>query len=236
MSINKNENNISSAFHRTEILLSSEQMSKITQANIIIFGIGGVGSFVAEAIARCGIKNITLVDGDVVDITNINRQLIALTSTVGKLKTEVMKERILDINPEANVKTIAKFYTNDNRNDFNLSQYNYIIDAIDMVTSKLILIEEANSHKVPIISAMGAGNKLDPTCLKVSDIYDTSVCPLARVMRRELKKRGITSLKVVYSTENPARLQNSNSCEIGSVSFVPSVAGLIIAGEVIKNL
>ncbi len=244
-------------FSRTEILLGKVAIEKLKKSTIAIFGIGGVGSFTVEALARCGVYNFVLVDDDVVCKTNINRQLIATKKTIGKSKVLVMKQRILDINEKANVITHQCFYTKENANDFDYKSYSYIVDAIDTISSKLILIEKAKQHCVPIISCMGAGNKLDPTCFLVSDIYKTSVCPLAKVMRRELKKMGIDKLKVVYSKEQPIKPieQEGTSCKNncicpkdavrkctvkrqipGSVSFVPSVAGLIIAGEVVKDL
>lgn len=220
-------------FERTELLIGKENLEKLKKANIIIFGVGGVGSYVAEAAARCGIGRITLVDKDVVDITNINRQIIALTSTIGRPKTSVMAERIRDINPECQVTEFQCFYTKDKEID--ISGYDYVIDAIDTVSSKIALIEEADSLNIPIISCMGTGNKLYPEKFEIADIYKTSVCPLAKVMRHELKKRGIKKLKVLYSKEEPKR-----SCENGripaSISFVPSVAGLIIAGEMVKDI
>ena len=229
-------------FSRTSLLLGEEAMGKLKKAKIIIFGIGGVGSYTAEAVARSGIGNITLVDNDEVSLTNINRQIIALHSTVGKKKTEVMKERIADINPNAAVYSMAEFYSAETAEKFDLSKYDYIVDAIDTVSSKLLLIEKAKEAGVPVISCMGAGNKLDPTRFEVTDIFKTSVCPLAKVMRRELKARGIKKLKVVYSQEEPITPKGdtnevSSKRQIpGSIAFVPSVAGLIIAGEVIKDI
>jgi len=225
-------------FTRSELIIGKEAQDKLAKSNVIVFGIGGVGSYVAEALARAGIGAISLVDNDVVCQSNINRQLIALTSTIGKPKTEVMKKRILDINPHCNVKSYQVFYTKGK--EIEISDYDYVIDAIDTVTSKLVLIEEATNHCVPIISCMGTGNKLNPTLFEVTDIYKTSVCPLARVMRNELKKRGIKKLKVLYSKEEPLKPFKTD-CDTrkqipGSVSFVPSVAGLIIAGEVIKDI
>lgn len=227
-------------FLRTEILLGKESMQELHNSNVIVFGIGGVGSYVCEGLARGGIGKITLVDNDVVSKTNINRQLIALNSTLSLPKVEVMKNRILDINPVCEVTTHQLFYTKSE--DIDISGYDYIVDAIDTVTSKLILIENASRFCVPIISSMGTGNKLDPTRFEIADIYKTSVCPLAKVMRKELKDRGIKKLKVLYSKEEPIKplpLQNENPKKRqtpGSMSFVPSVAGLIIAGEVIKDL
>lgn len=238
---------------RTEILIGKENIEKLKNSSVIIFGVGGVGSFCVEAIARCGVSNIHIVDDDTISITNINRQIIATHSTIGKDKTEVVKQRILDINPNANV-TISKiFYTKDTVNTIDLSKYDYVIDAIDTISSKILLVEEATKLNVPIISSMGTGNKLDPTKFVVSDIYKTSMCPLAKVMRYELRKRGIKKLKVVYSTEKPIKPapinidENAKSTSPfrdtnkrretpGSISFVPSVAGLIIASQVINDI
>lgn len=226
-------------FSRTELLLGQDGMKKLTSASIAIFGIGGVGSYIAEALARCGVGNITLIDNDEVAVTNLNRQIIALHSTIGKKKVDIAKNRILDINPNANVVALNCFYTG---NEIDLSKFDYIADAIDTVSSKLNLIENAYKQNVPVISSMGTGNKLDPTKLTVTDIYKTEMCPLAKVMRYELKKRNVKKLKVVYSTEKPCK-HKSESKEItqkrktiGSVSFVPSVAGLIIAGEIVKDI
>ena len=240
-------------FSRTRLLLGDDAMQILKSSSVAVFGVGGVGSYVAEALARSGVGTITLFDKDTVSVTNINRQLIALHSTVGREKTDVMKERILDINPVARVIVHPVFYGADNADEFDLSRYSYIVDAIDTVSSKLLLIERAQAAGVPIMSSMGAGNKLDPTAFEVADIYKTSVCPLAKVMRRELRARGVESLKVVYSREMP--VPHSREAEIdclseedgdqnvpvkrqvpGSVAFVPSVAGLILAGEVIKDL
>lgn len=226
-------------FSRSKILIGDPATNKLKDSKVIVFGVGGVGSFVCEALARSGIGTIALVDNDNVSESNINRQLIALSSTVGKSKVDVMAERIKDINPDCTVIPFNCFYTN--KKEIDVSMYDYIVDAIDTVTSKLTLIEEAKGHSVPIISSMGTGNKLDPTRFEVTDIFDTSVCPLARVMRRELKERGINSLKVLYSKEEPLKPQNAEIPEgkrqiPGSMSFVPPVAGMIIAGEVIKDL
>lgn len=245
-------------FSRTELLLGKEAMDILKGASVAVFGIGGVGSFAAEALARCGIEHITLVDDDDVCLSNLNRQLVALHSTIGRKKAEVMSERILDINPSCEVTAKVCFYTADNADTFDLSAYDYIIDAIDTVSSKLVLIERAKASDTPIISSMGAGNKLDPTRFEIADIKKTSVCPLAKVMRRELKTRGITSLKVVYSKEMPIKPTSpkqenkvfdasSDFSNLepnlhakrqtpGSISFVPSAAGLIIASEVVKDL
>ncbi len=220
-------------FSRTERLIGKENLEKLKNKNIIIFGLGGVGSYVAEALARCGIGKMTVVDKDTVDITNINRQLYALHSTIGKNKADVAKERILDINPNCKVTPIVKMYLPENADEFNLSQYDYIIDAIDNVTAKIDLAVKSQELNVPIIASMGMGNKLDPTAFKITDIYKTDTCPLCRVMRHELKTRGIKKLKVLYSTEIP---KNDGERTPASISFVPSTAGLIIAGEVVKDL
>lgn len=225
-------------FKRSELIIGTDAQEALRQSKVIVFGIGGVGSYVAEALARAGIGSISLVDSDVVCESNINRQIIALESTIGKPKTEVMQSRIKDINSECDVKAYQVFYTKEKEID--ISCYDYVIDAIDTVTSKLILIEEATKHNIPIISCMGTGNKLNPTMFEITDIYKTSVCPLARVMRTELKKRGIKKLKVLYSKEEPIKpttIDNDTRRQTpGSISFVPSVAGLIIAGEVVKDI
>lgn len=238
-------------FSRTELLFGEAAMDRLAQCHVAVFGIGGVGGYTAEALARSGIGEIDLIDSDTVSLTNLNRQIIALRSTIGKYKVDVMKERILDINPDIKVHVHKCFYLPETKDEFDFSQYDYVVDAVDTVTAKLQLVEEANAAGVPVISSMGAGNKLDPTAFQVADIYKTSVCPLAKVMRRELKKRGIKKLKVVYSQELPVmpsqEALNSYSEEQsetapkkrsvpGSVAFVPSVAGLIIAGEVLKDL
>lgn len=228
-------------FKRTESLIGKEALLKLKNAHVAIFGIGGVGSYTAEALARSGVGKITLIDKDIVEETNINRQLVALRSTVGMYKTEVMKERILDINPECTVNALNLFYLPENAPLFDFSSYSYIVDAIDTVKAKISLVEEAKKQNIPIISSMGAGNKLDPTLFSVSDIYKTSVDPLSRVMRNELKKRGIKKLKVVFSTEEPYKPQikeekSKTSIAPSSIAFVPSVCGLIIASEVIKDL
>ena len=219
-------------FSRTKNLIGAEAVEGLSNLSVAIFGIGGVGGFVTEALARSGIGHFLLVDSDTVDITNINRQIVALDSTVGKSKVQVMKSRILDINPDADVEIRECFYLPENADEFDFSKYDYIVDAVDTVTAKINIISKAKECGVPVISAMGAGNKLDPTAFKVADISKTKVCPLAKVMRYELKKRGIKDVKVVYSEENPVlKLQIP-----ASISFVPSVAGLIMAGEVIKDL
>lgn len=238
---------------RTEILIGEDNIKKLKNSSVIIFGVGGVGSFCVEAIARCGIGNIHIVDDDTISITNINRQLIATHSTIGKDKIEVVKQRILDINPDANVSASKVFYTKDTLSSIDLSKYDYIVDAIDTISSKILLIEEATRQNIPIISSMGTGNKLDPTKFVVTDIYKTFMCPLAKVMRYELKKRGIKKLKVVYSTEKPIKpapikldLNSKSSSKFrdtnkrretpGSISFVPSVAGLIMASQVVNDI
>lgn len=230
-------------FTRTELLLGKEAMQKLYRAKVAVFGIGGVGSFAVEALARSGIGHLTLIDGDVVNETNINRQLIATTETIGKYKTEVMKQRIQQININTVVEEHRCFYCEDNINLINFFAFDYIVDAIDMVSSKLLLIEQSKKANTEVISCMGAGNKLDATKFEVADIHKTSVCPLAKVMRKELKNRGIENVKVVYSKEPAKTAQKSNESVpkgkhqiVGSVSFVPSVAGLILAGEVIKDI
>ena len=227
-------------FSRAELLLGEEALHKLRSARVALFGIGGVGSFAAEALARGGVGHITLVDGETVSITNINRQLIALHSTVGKEKTAVMAERIADISPETEVETYPVVYGAENRDLLDFSTYDYVIDAIDTVTSKLILIEEAKKAGVPVISCMGKGNKFHPERFEVTDISKTSVCPLAKIMRKELKVRGIKNVKVVYSKEEPqkpAESPETGKRQIpGSLSFVPPVAGLLLAGEVIRHI
>lgn len=220
-------------FSRTERLIGKDALLKLKNSNIIVFGLGGVGSYTVEALVRSSVGKITVVDKDTVDITNINRQLYALHSTVGKAKAEIAKERILDINPECKVTAIRKMYLPENADEFNLQSFDYIIDAVDCVTAKISLAEKAEEMEIPIISSMGTGNKLDPTQFKISDIYKTSVCPLCRVMRTQLKKRGVKRLKVLYSEEIPI---TDGERTPASISFVPSVAGLIIAGEVIKDI
>lgn len=226
-------------FSRTELLLGAEGISRLKNSSVAVFGVGGVGSYTAEALARSGIGNITLIDNDTVNVTNINRQIIALQSTVGMLKTEAAKARILDINPNCNVTLHSCFYTG---NEFPLDEFNYIADAIDSVTSKLNLIENAIKLNIPIISSMGTGNKLDPTKLVVTDISKTEMCPLAKIVRTELRKRGINHHTVVYSTEKPVAHKAISDEEsgkrktIGSVSYVPSVAGLIMAGRIINDI
>ena len=219
-------------FSRTEALLGEQAMEKLKKARVAVFGIGGVGGYVVEALVRSGVGALDIVDSDKVCLSNLNRQIIATENSIGKYKVDVMKERILDINPEAVVNVHKCFYLPETKEEFDFSQYSYVVDAVDTVTAKIQLVMEAEEAGVPIISSMGAGNKLDPTAFQVADIYKTSVCPLAKVMRRELKKRGIKKLKVVYSKEQPV-VKNAVPA---SVAFVPSVVGLIIAGEVIKDL
>lgn len=244
-------------FSRTELLLGHDNMEKLKNARVAVFGIGGVGGFTVEALARSGVGTLDLIDDDRVCLTNINRQIIATRKTIGQYKVDAAKERILDINPDAVVNTYKTFFMPDTADDFDFSVYDYVVDAIDTVTGKIMLVEAAQKAGTPIISSMGAGNKLDPTAFEVADIYKTSVCPLAKVMRRELKKRGIRKLKVVYSKEKALTPidDTANSCRShcicppgsartctqrrqipGSTAFVPSVVGLIIAGEVIKDL
>ena len=243
-------------FSRSQLLLGKEAMEKLSNSTVAVFGIGGVGTFVVEALARCGVGNFALFDDDKVCLTNINRQLIATRKTIGRKKVEVMAERIKEINPKAIVTEHQVFYMPDIADEYDLTGYDYIVDAIDTVTAKLELISRAKSNNIPIISSMGAGNKLNPTELEVTDIYKTSMDPLAKVMRHELKKRGIKNLKVVYSKEKPiSPIDDEDSCKDscvcppgttrkctqrraipGSVSFVPSVAGLIIASEVVKDI
>lgn len=244
-------------FSRTQLLVGKEAMDRLANARVAIFGIGGVGGYVVEALARSGVGTLDLIDDDKICLTNLNRQIIATRSTIGKYKVDVAKARVLDINPKAVVNTYQTFYVPETAEQFDFSQYDYVVDAIDTVTGKINLVMQAEQTHTPIISSMGAGNKMDPTAFRVADIYKTSVCPLAKVMRRELKKRGIKKLKVVYSEEKPLTPieDESISCKShcvcppgtvrkctqrrqvpGSNAFVPSVVGLIIAGEVIKDM
>lgn len=244
-------------FSRTELLFGNESMKRIEEARVAVFGIGGVGGYTVEALARSGVGKIDIIDDDKVCLTNINRQIIATRKTVGKYKVDVMEERILEINPKAEVHKHQCFFLPENVDEFNFDEYDYIVDAVDTVTAKLELVMQAKAHNIPIISAMGAGNKLDPTRFEVTDIYKTSICPLAKVMRRELRKRQVDKLKVVYSKEEPIKpledmsISCKNNCICppgaerkctqrraipGSNAFVPSVVGLIIAGEVIKDI
>lgn len=244
-------------FSRTQLLIGPDNMERLAHARVAVFGIGGVGGYVVEALARSGVGSFVLIDDDKVCLTNINRQIIATRKTIGQYKVDVMKERILDINPGAEVEVRKCFYLPETAHEFDFSRYSYVVDAVDTVTAKIEIILQAQKLNVPVISCMGAGNKLDPTQFHVADIYKTQMCPLAKVMRRELKKRGVKKLKVVYSTEKSIRPREdmSISCRTncvcppgaahkcterrdipGSISFVPSVAGLILAGEVIKDL
>ena len=232
------------AFSRMELILGSEGVDKLSKAKIAVFGLGGVGSYVVEALARCGVASLTLVDNDSFSLTNINRQLYALRSTIGKSKVMVAKERIRDIDENILVNTYETFYNEDTADMFDFRAFDYVVDAIDTVTSKLLLIERAKACHVPVISCMGTGNKLDPSKFEITDISKTSVCPLAKVMRAELRKRGIRKVKVLYSREKPMKPLADNGERKGttdrpvpgSISFVPSVAGLMIAGEVIRDL
>ena len=231
---------MNSKFIRTELLLGKEGIEKLRRSTVAVFGIGGVGSFTCEALVRSGLGKIILIDYDIIDISNINRQIHATSKTVGLAKVEVMKDRLLDINPELKVVTYKEKYNEETKEKLISTDYDYVVDAIDMVTSKIDLIATCKEKNIPIISSMGAGNKLNPTLLQVGDIYSTHTCPLAKVMRRELKKKNIKELKVVWSRENPMKV-NLERDEIrkavpGSVAFVPSVAGLILASEVIKDL
>ena len=236
---------MSERFSRTEILLGKSAVEHLSECRVAVFGIGGVGGYVCEALARSGVGTFDLIDNDTVCESNINRQIIATDKTVGMYKTDVMKERILEINPDAEVNTYKCFFLPENASDFPFEKYDYVVDAIDTVTAKIELVMQCSKLGIPIMSSMGAGNKLDPTMFRVSDIYKTNMDPLAKVMRRELKKRGIKKLKVVYSEEKPLQPieapaesdQTTKRRSIpGSTAFVPSVAGLIIAGEVIKDL
>lgn len=246
---------ISEQFSRTELLIGAEGMKILSRSRVAVFGIGGVGGYVVEALARSGVGAFVLVDSDKVCLSNLNRQIIATQKTIGRYKVDVMKERILEINPEAYVEVRNCFYLPENADEFDFTEYSYVVDAVDTVTAKIEIIMRAQSVNIPVISCMGAGNKMDPTRFEVADIYQTSMCPLAKVMRHELKKRGVKKLKVVYSTEPPANLSvtsgtedqdNNKACTQGvkpegkkipgSVAFVPSAAGLILAGEVVKDL
>lgn len=236
-------------FSRTALIFGSGAMEKLKNARVAVFGVGGVGGYVVEALARSGVGTLDLIDNDTVSETNINRQIIAVTSTVGQYKVDVAKARVLDINPSAKVNTYKTFFTPEASDSFDFAAYDYVVDAIDTVTGKLELAAKAQESGTPIISSMGTGNKLDPTAFEVADITETSVCPLARVMRKELKRRGVEHLKVVYSKEFPISVLSPEEAGVeaeplpegrrsipGSTSFVPSVAGLIIAGEVIKDI
>ena len=243
-------------FSRTELLIGKDGIEKLNKAKVAIFGIGGVGSYVVEGLVRAGVENFILVDDDKVCLTNLNRQIIATRKTIGKYKVEVAKERILEINPNAKVETYQEFFMPESKEIID-ETVDYIVDCVDTVTAKIELVIRADKQNIPIISSMGTGNKLDPTCFEVADIYKTSICPLAKVMRKELRARGVKELKVVYSKEEPIKIDETMECSCkngcicppgtkrkctirnqvpGSISFVPSVAGLIIAGEVIKDI
>lgn len=221
-------------FSRTETLIGKDALKKLANSRVAVFGIGGVGGYVVEALARAGVGALDLIDNDEVNVTNINRQIIALHSTIGKLKVDVAKERVLDINPEANVTTYKTFFTPETSNEFDFSQYDYVVDAIDSVTGKIELVLKAQKVNTPIVSCLGTGNKIHPEMFEITDIYKTSVCPLAKVMRTELKKRGVKKLKVLYSKETPIKQEGQRIP--ASISFTPPVAGLIIAGEVVRDL
>ena len=233
-------------FSRSELLLGTANMEKLKNLKVAIFGIGGVGSFVCEALVRCGVSNFVLIDNDSISLSNVNRQIHATLETVGMSKVEVMKKRMLEIHKEANIEIYQEFYLPSSKSNIINSSIDYIVDAVDTITAKIDIIVKAKELGIPIISAMGAGNKLDPTKFEIADIYDTSVCPLAKVMRRELKKRNIKDLKVVYSKEKPIKNIDLSMCEEeipskkrtipGSVSFVPSVMGLIIASEIVRDI
>lgn len=233
-------------YSRTALLLGTEGMEKLKKAKVAVFGLGGVGGYVVEALARCGIGALELIDHDTISVTNLNRQILASRSTIGRSKAETAKARVLDIDPDIQVTARQTFFGPDTAHEFDFSQYSYVVDAIDTVTGKLALVAAAQAAGVPIISCMGTGNKLDPTKFQITDIAKTSVCPLARIMRKECAKRGIRHLKVLFSTEDPIspapdatiaeELPEGRRSLPGSVSFVPSVAGLMIAGEVIKDL
>ena len=246
---------MSDQFERTELLLGREAIDKLAHSRVAIFGVGGVGGYVCEALVRSGVAAFDLIDKDTVALSNLNRQIIATRKTIGKYKAEVMRDRILEINPDADVRIHNCFFLPENADEFPFEEYDYIVDAVDTVTAKIALVMKATEKNIPIISSMGAGNKLDGSMFRVADIYKTKVCPLAKVMRRELKKRGVKKLKVVYSEELPVRpirnaeadskAEDSNPLDEkkirrkdtpGSVAFVPSVAGMIIAGEVVKDL
>lgn len=228
-------------FSRFELLVGNEAIQKLQDSHVLVFGVGGVGGYVVEALVRSGIGHITIVDNDTVSLTNLNRQIIATRETIGRKKVEVMKERILSINPDCDVKTLEMFYLPENADDIDLTAYDYVVDAIDTITSKIELAIRSERLKVKLISSMGTGNKLNPSMLEMTDIYKTSVCPLAKVMRRELKARRVKHLKVVYSKEVPIKPAKSNEetskrAVPGSSAFVPSSAGLLIASEIVKDL
>ncbi len=233
-------------FSRTRLLLGPEAVEILQRARVTVFGVGGVGGYAVEALARSGVGTIDIIDADQVSLTNLNRQLIAVMDSIGRNKVDVMKERIMNINPQAVVNAHKCFYLPETKEEFDFSKYSYVVDAVDTVAAKIQIVMQAKEAGVPVISSMGAGNKLDPSGFQVADIYETSVCPLAKVMRRELKKRNVESLKVVYSREKPLRPVESGDGEVdenagrhsapGSVPFVPPVAGMILAGEVVRDL
>ena len=233
-------------FSREELLLGQEKLEQLKNAHVAVFGAGGVGSYVIEALARSGVGALTVIDGDTVSLTNCNRQLIALTSTIGQPKAEIARQRVKDINPDCKVTAIPLFFNGETADSFSFSQYDYIADAIDMVTSKILLISLAKRENVPVISCMGTGNKFDPMAFRVADISETSICPLARVMRKELKKREISGVKAVFSTEEaiaplPAEMDDAKgdpgrTVTPGSMAFVPAAAGLLLASEIVKDL
>ena len=244
-------------FSRTELLIGKERIEKLKDSKVAVFGIGGVGSFVVEGLVRAGVENFVLIDDDKVCLTNLNRQIIATRKTIGKYKVDVMKERILDINPNANVETHQEFYMPNSESNIINNELSYVVDCVDTVTAKLEIITQCKKLNIPVISAMGTGNKLDPSRFEITDIYNTNICPLAKVMRKELRKRNIDSLKVIYSEEEPIKPDETLECSCktncicppgtkrkcaernqvpGSISFVPSVAGLMIAGEVVKDI
>lgn len=230
-------------FARTEMLIGEEAMNRLKEAKIAVFGVGGVGGYVIEALARSGVGALDLIDNDVVSESNINRQIIATRKTIGQYKTEVMRERIMDINPDCKVRTYNTFFLPETKEDFDFSEYTYVVDAIDTVAAKIALVLACQEVNTPIISSMGTGNKLNPTMLEIGDIYKTSVCPLARVMRYELKKRGVKRLKVLFSKELPIKpaaseekLSPGKRAVPGSTAFVPSAGGLIIASEIVRDI
>lgn len=223
-------------FSRTQMIFGEENMEKLSKARVAVFGVGGVGGYTVEALARSGVGTLDLIDNDQVCLTNINRQILATRKTLGQYKVDVAAERVHDINPDCVVNCYKTFYMPDTADQFDFSKYDYVVDAIDTVTGKIMLAEQAQKSGTPIISSMGAGNKVNPAAFEVADIFETSVCPLAKVMRRELKKRGIKKLKVVYSKEKPIRPDTDTRNIPGSTAFVPSVAGLIMAGEVVKDI
>ena len=244
-------------FSRTELLIGKEGIEKLKKSKVAIFGIGGVGSFVVEGLVRAGVENFVLIDDDYICLTNLNRQIIATRKTIGKYKADVAKERILEINPNANVEVYKEFYMPDSKTNIINKELSYVVDCVDTVTAKIEIIMQAKKENIPVLSSMGTGNKLDPTKFEITDIYKTNICPLAKVMRKELRKRNIDSLKVIYSEEEPIKPDDtsSSSCKTncicppgtkrkytirnqvpGSISFVPSVAGLMIAGEIVKDI